>query len=50
MVVLITFKDHIIGLIDVESEIEGAFNKIDQEYVKKFNEIMIHQLRELGPK
>ncbi|MHA1933588.1 MAG: GAF domain-containing protein [Promethearchaeota archaeon] len=50
MVVLITFEDHVIGLIDVESEIKGAFNKLDQEYLKKFNEIMIQQLGKLGSK
>ncbi|MHA2218415.1 MAG: GAF domain-containing protein [Candidatus Hodarchaeales archaeon] len=50
MVVLIIFDEHIIGLIDVESEIEGAFNEIDKEYVKEFIEIMIQQLRALGPK
>ena len=49
MVVLIVFDEHIIGLIDVESEIEGAFNEIDQDHVKKFIEIMIQQLRALGP-
>ena len=49
MVVLIMFNEHIIGLIDVESEIEGAFNEIDQEYMKQFIEIMIQQLRALGP-
>ncbi len=49
MVVLIIFDEHIIGLIDVESEIEGAFNEIDQKYVQKLNEILIQQLRALGP-
>ena len=50
MAVLIEYDEHIIGLIDVESELLGAFNKIDQDYFHKIIDILIKQLRALGPK
>ncbi len=50
MAVLITFDEHIIGLIDVESELIGAFNDIDQHYLRKIIELLVQKLRAIGPK
>ena len=49
MAVLIIYDDHIIGLIDVESELVGAFNETDQRFIHEIIDILINQLRALGP-
>ena len=47
--VLIIYDEHVIGLIDIESEILGAFSEQDQHYLHQINNILIQQLRALGP-
>ena len=49
IVVLIEFKDHIIGQIDVDSDEVGAFNETDQIYLRKVAKMIVNRLRALGP-